>query len=67
MKQKILEILIKQSDSYCSGQKISEDLGVSRNAVWKHIKTLKEEGFEIEPIKNRENKIKKIPEHMKNQ
>jgi len=67
MKQKILEILIKQSDSYCSGQKISEDLGVSRNAVWKHIKTLKEEGFEIESIKNRGYKITKIPDHMMDQ
>ena len=33
---------------YVSGEKISAELGVSRAAVWKRIKGLKEQGFAIE-------------------
>ena len=34
MKDKILEIL-KESDGYCSGEKMSEALNISRAAEWK--------------------------------
>ncbi|TDT50317.1 biotin--[acetyl-CoA-carboxylase] ligase [Fonticella tunisiensis] len=47
MKDKILDIL-KSSRDYVSGEDISSSLGISRAAVWKHIKGLKEEGYEIE-------------------
>ncbi|MCR2045671.1 HTH domain-containing protein, partial [Anaerosalibacter massiliensis] len=33
-----------------SGEKISENFDVSRAAIWKHINTLKEEGYEIESV-----------------
>ena len=47
MKFKILEILKAQERQPLSGEKISQKLGVSRMAVWKHIKTLKKEGYNI--------------------
>lgn len=49
MKQKILELLTEQ-EGYVSGQDISRDLGVSRTAIWKYIKGLREEGYQIESV-----------------
>ncbi|RQD81604.1 MAG: biotin--[acetyl-CoA-carboxylase] ligase [Methanocalculus sp. MSAO_Arc2] len=43
---KILEILDRH-DKSISGEKISQELGISRSAVWKHIKELRELGYEI--------------------
>lgn len=53
LKNKILDFLKNTEEAYISGQKMSEELGISRNAVWKHIKTLKEEGYGIESITNK--------------
>lgn len=44
----ILRLLKKNPDSYLSGQGLSGILGISRTAVWKHIKNLKGLGYEIE-------------------
>lgn len=45
---KILSLLRSSSDEYISGQEISALLQVSRAAVWKQIKVLRDLGFEIE-------------------
>lgn len=52
MKTKILAIL-RKSQGYVSGQQLCEVLHVSRTAVWKVIEQLKEEGYEIEAIRNK--------------
>ncbi len=52
MKAKILETL-KSTDAYVSGQQLCETLGVSRTAIWKVIGRLKEEGYEIDCIRNK--------------
>lgn len=49
LKQKIFEILLEKGTSI-SGEEISERVGISRTAVWKHINALKEDGYEIESI-----------------
>ena len=61
MKNRILNLL-KESDDFISGQKISDDLGVSRAAVWKYINALKEEGYEIESISRRGYKFVSSPD-----
>ena len=48
MKYKILEML--ETDKYVSGEEISKQLGISRNAVWKHINALRKMGCGIESI-----------------
>jgi BirA family transcriptional regulator, biotin operon repressor / biotin---[acetyl-CoA-carboxylase] ligase len=48
MKEKILQELFKTSDDKISGVSLSEKLGISRVAVWKHIKALKESGITID-------------------
>lgn len=49
MKQKILQFLSEQ-DEFVSGQNISDELGVSRTAIWKYINALREDGYEIESM-----------------
>ena len=48
MRNKILEILRNAGDTYISGEEIADQLGVSRTAVWKHIKEMRAQGYEIE-------------------
>ncbi|OQY02613.1 MAG: biotin--[acetyl-CoA-carboxylase] ligase [Desulfobacteraceae bacterium 4572_130] len=48
MKEKILNILTTSGkDNIISGVYISSLLGISRVAVWKHLKKLKQEGYDI--------------------
>ncbi len=47
MKGKILEILRKEGD-LISGETLSNIIGVSRVAIWKHIRRLQELGYSIE-------------------
>lgn len=46
----LLKKLREEKDNFLSGQEIADDLGLSRNAVWKMINTLKSRGFSIESI-----------------
>ena len=52
MKSEILKLL-KEAEGYISGQELCERFGVSRTAVWKVINQLKEEGYEIEAVRNK--------------
>ena len=44
---------LRQADGYLSGEKLCGQLGVSRTAVWKHIKQLREHGYTIDSAPNR--------------
>lgn len=61
MKAELLKIL-RQADGYISGQQLCEHFGVSRTAVWKVIQQLKEEGYEIEAVKNKGYRIGSMPD-----
>jgi len=50
MKSRIIEALKQHSHTFISGEELSQKLGVSRTAVWKVIKQLKEEGYQIESV-----------------
>lgn len=50
MKDEILKMLKEKSDSFVSGQEISEQFGVSRTAIWKYINLIKDMGYEIESV-----------------
>ena len=47
MRSRILELLRKAGEAYMSGEEIAGKLGVSRTAVWKHVKELREAGYKI--------------------
>lgn len=61
MKGKILELL-SAADIFISGEDISRSLGVSRTAVWKHIKKLRDEGYDIISVTNKGYKLKRVPD-----
>ncbi|MFZ5644932.1 MAG: biotin--[acetyl-CoA-carboxylase] ligase [Bacillota bacterium] len=49
----ILTLLKNGRTDYISGENICKKLNVSRTAVWKHIRSLREEGYTIDAIPNR--------------
>ena len=60
-KTKILKIL-RNTDGYLSGQELCEQLGISRTAVWKYMKQLKEEGYEIQSVQNKGYCLMEVPD-----
>lgn len=56
--------MLNDADTYVSGQDICDKLELSRTAVWKAIKQLKEEGYEIDAIKNKGYLIKSVPDRI---
>ncbi len=48
MRSEILDYFNKANGAFVSGEQISKDLNVSRTAIWKHIKVLKERGYIFE-------------------
>ena len=47
-KTELLKLLSENTGIFLSGQKIGETLQVSRNAIWKAMQQLREEGDHIE-------------------
>ena len=52
LKDNILNKL-QSSDSYTSGEELAKEFGVSRAAVWKAVRKLKEDGCYIDSVSNR--------------
>ena len=46
-RDEILKLLEENRGAYISGESVAESLGVTRNAVWKAVTSLKEEGHRI--------------------
>ncbi len=62
MKEKILKLLKDNKNEFVSGQEISEQLKVSRTAIWKYINSLKEEGYEIESVSRKGHMLLSTPD-----
>lgn len=60
--QKQVLSLLKQTDGYLSGEEISRRLGVSRAAVWKAVRALREKGYEIDSVTNRGYRLSSQPD-----
>ena len=60
-KEAVLKLLTQATD-YVSGEGMSERLGVSRAAVWKSIRALREAGYEIEAKTNRGYRLLAAPD-----
>ena len=63
MKTEILKLL-RETDGYVSGQQISGQFGVSRTAVWKVIRQLQEDGYQVEAVRNKGYHIVDSPDVM---
>ncbi|AQQ53610.1 biotin--[acetyl-CoA-carboxylase] ligase [Planococcus lenghuensis] len=57
--------LIKAGDAAISGQQFAEEFGISRTAVWKHIKELQEEGYDIQSVKKKGYFLSAVPDSLK--
>ncbi|QFT89373.1 Bifunctional ligase/repressor BirA [Bacillus sp. THAF10] len=62
IRTKLLKMFTEIEGEFLSGQKISEELGCSRTAVWKHIEDLRHEGYELEAVRRKGYRIHKIPD-----
>ena len=63
MKEEILKML-RETDGYISGQELCNKFGVSRTAIWKVMKQLKEAGYNIEAQQNTGYHIVSAPDVM---
>ncbi|MBO9128220.1 biotin--[acetyl-CoA-carboxylase] ligase [Bacillus sp. 165] len=62
IRKQLLEIFSEADGEFVSGQTISEQLGCSRTAVWKHMEDLRKEGYELEAVRRLGYKIAKKPD-----
>ncbi|MFH1622320.1 MAG: biotin--[acetyl-CoA-carboxylase] ligase [Candidatus Omnitrophota bacterium] len=63
MNEKILALL-RNSDTYVSGEEISRHLGISRSAIWKHIQELRQQGYEIVAVPHLGYELASIPDRL---
>ncbi|GAE91391.1 biotin operon repressor [Gracilibacillus boraciitolerans JCM 21714] len=49
-RNEIIAILAKQEQQFISGQMLSEQLQISRTAIWKHMNELKKDGYQFESV-----------------
>lgn len=52
-KEKLLELFESHKGCYFSGEEIAQKLCVSRAAVWKAVKSLRNDGYEIDAVTNK--------------
>lgn len=52
-RETILSLFSQTPDGFVSGERISAALGISRTAVWKHIRNLRQAGYLIDAIPSR--------------
>lgn len=51
--KKVLAMLVAHNSSYISGQEIADSLYLTRAAVWKAVKALRDAGYNIEAVTNK--------------
>ncbi len=54
--------LFRQRDSFLSGEEICRDLGITRAAVWKQIRQLRELGYAIEAVPSKGYRLLETPD-----
>ncbi|OMP65843.1 biotin--[acetyl-CoA-carboxylase] ligase [Domibacillus epiphyticus] len=62
VKHKLLEAFSKADGDFVSGQALADIIGCSRTAVWKHIESLRQEGFELEAVRKKGYRITSKPD-----
>lgn len=60
----ILSFLAEGGDEYTSGAALSDKLGLSRTAVWKHVEQLRKLGYVIEAIPSRGYRLTEVPDRL---
>lgn len=63
-KTDVLTLLKKHNPEFLSGQEICNKMGVSRTAVWKHVESLREEGYSIEAVPRSGYRLLESPDYL---
>ena len=50
MREKILKVILDNEKEFISGEELSKKLVISRTAIWKHIRILRSQGYNIESV-----------------
>ena len=53
LKSELIKALSSSPGSFISGEELAQNLGVSRNAVWKAISSLRHDGYDISAVTNK--------------
>lgn len=56
--------LLREEDDYVSGDHMAEILGISRTAIWKYMKNLHKEGYNIDSAKGKGYKLLNTPDRL---
>ncbi|WIG97659.1 biotin--[acetyl-CoA-carboxylase] ligase [Myxococcus sp. SDU36] len=60
----ILSFLSESGSDYTSGEALSNKLGLSRTAVWKHVEALRAKGYRIEAVSARGYRLVAVPDRL---
>src|SRR5512136_1878718 len=60
----VLAFLAEAGDEVVSGEAISGTLGLSRAAVWKHVRSLRDRGYRIQAVAARGYRLLEIPDRL---
>jgi BirA family biotin operon repressor/biotin-[acetyl-CoA-carboxylase] ligase len=60
----VLTFLAEADDEFVSGEAISDKLGLSRAAVWKHVNALRAQGYRIDAMPARGYRLVEIPDRL---
>lgn len=63
-KEQVLALLKRAEDSYISGERMSQELGITRSAIWKDISALREEGYEIDSVTKKGYRLVSSPDRL---
>jgi BirA family biotin operon repressor/biotin-[acetyl-CoA-carboxylase] ligase len=60
----VLSFLAEAADEFVSGEAISDKLGLTRAAVWKHVEALRAQGYRIDAVPARGYRLAAIPDRL---
>jgi BirA family biotin operon repressor/biotin-[acetyl-CoA-carboxylase] ligase len=60
----VLAFLAEAGDAFVSGEAISDKLGLTRAAVWKHVESLRSQGYRIDAFPARGYRLAAVPDRL---
>jgi BirA family biotin operon repressor/biotin-[acetyl-CoA-carboxylase] ligase len=60
----VLSFLAESGDDFVSGEAISDKLGLTRAAVWKHVEALRGHGYRIDAVPARGYRLAAVPDRL---
>lgn len=64
MQKSVIDMLFENKDNFYSGKKMARTLGISSVAIWKRVRNLLKEGYEIDAVRKLGYKLSEHPTHL---